>query len=243
MNDRFSGPDTVRDLRTLPYYVMDARITLEYLPILGGGCHALYSIYACLGQTKANSPGIRKLADVVRESTRRVQLNNKLLVWAGLIDIQSGGVDTPNVYILLDVGPVTEQLKRFIGEEAKHELGGVAWAKPFLRVLLRRLETSRGLYEPLVPVRQPREEELELLTRLEQLGFSEANARLMLQIAEETLPNPSNDLGGWLDYVESNKQVKAPAGFIRRKIELGETPPVIPKKEAIPSKYADLVKR
>lgn len=83
----------------------------------------------------------------------------------------------------------------------------------------------------------------EMIDKLERIGFTGAG---------QWIANMEDDqcrlVWLWLDYLESlngsqRRKIENPAGLMRVKVGNGEGPPKIRKREAVPAKYAHLVKR
>lgn len=115
----------MRERSHLPFQV-EKEVVLNWLRIITADGYAIYSFYLCLADDQGVAfPGIRHTADYTGISHPYVQLYNRVLAWAGLIQIETGTLarrgrlPDANRYIIGRVPTVTPQLLNYIKQQAQ----------------------------------------------------------------------------------------------------------------------------
>lgn len=244
-DNRYSGPDEIRDQRIAPQAHIDHGVILDWLPVIGQTGFALYSIYMSLAAQKLPSPGIRRLANHVATSQQSIMFSNRVLEWAGLIAITPGDQETSNTYDILDVPPVTEdRLKHIVTAAMEDSVLQRDYASYYRRRLLAACHNWQPFWQrrpgmlrpsdtpptdPTTPAAAAAPEGL--AGRLAAIGMTAATA------ADVIAKQPADRLVGWLDWVEwrlsedSGYFKRSAAGYLLRVLEKGDDPPVKPPAE------------
>jgi hypothetical protein len=134
----------VRDRREKYQFSIHNRIIDEWVPIIGPLGYMLYSLYVRMASNDDERcfPGYRLIQDHLGIGASTVSDYNKLLVWAGLIYIESGNNIESNNYYILDIPEVTPDRLEKLRQQAQQDL------KPeskFLACILSRLEDWRPI--------------------------------------------------------------------------------------------------
>lgn len=258
-DNRYSGPDQVRDQRVAPWFSIDHAVILDWLPVIGQTGYALYSIYMSLAAQKLPSPGIRRLANHVTASPQSIIFANRVLEWAGLIAITAGDHETSNIYDVLDVPAVSEERLQYIAAAALEDaVLQQDYAAYYRRRLLdacqhwqpfwqRRAGILRAKAEPEPEPAPPTllrakgaepdpatavpPEPADLAARLAAIGLADGKA------AELIAAHEPGYLAGWLSWIE-NKAAEDPryfkrsiAGYLLRVVANGDQAPEPPAVE------------
>lgn len=248
-DNRYSGPDEIRDQRIAPQAHIDHGVILDWLPVIGQTGFALYSIYMSLAGQKLPSPGIRRLASHIGAGPQSIRFSNRVLEWAGLIAITPGDQETSNTYDILDVPPVTEdRLKHIVTAAMEDSVLQRDYASYYRRRLLAACHNWQPFWQRRPGMLRPSDtpsapapaaatatataaDPTNLASRLAALAMTGATA------ADVIAKQPADYLSGWLDWMEWKLSQEpgyfkhSAAGYLLRVLEKGDDPPAVPTAE------------
>lgn len=228
-----------RDKTTPTKYSIHLSVMMDWYPILGKTGYTVYSAYVLITAIGIEI-GTRKLAKHLGLGQTSFLLNTELLDMLGLIKLHRGSFTRPNIVDILDppaVNPGTlSDIRAAVMED---EILSRESAAYFRDALLKRLDSWSSLSDyidfELVSIPLPStngngkpstvpivntSDDAGLIARLEKIGFDNPGPWLA--------QNDAALVAAWLNELENDtdlkKRVKAPAGFLRAKVESGEYP-------------------
>jgi hypothetical protein len=225
-----------RDKTTPTKYSIHLSVLLDWYQVLGKTGYAVYSIHVMITALKIEI-GTRKLASHLGVSQTSFLLNTELLDMIGLVKLHRGSATRPHIVDILDPPPINPATIADIRTAVlEDDILGRASAAYFRNALFKRLDNWSMLSDhvdfELIQVAVPtsngngkaapiaNNSDTDLITRLEEIKFDNAAAWL----AE----NDPALVAAWLNELENNsdlkRRVKAPAGFLRSKVDEGAFP-------------------
>ena len=249
-DNRYSGPDEIRDQRIAPQTNIDHGVILDWLPVIGQTGFALYSIYMSLAAQRLPSPGIRRLANHIGAGPQSIRFSNRVLEWAGLIAITPGDQETSNTYDILDVPPVTDAaLERIAAAALADSVLKRDYASYYRRRLLAACQSWQPFWQrrpgmlrpandtPAMPaprpaaVAAPPPDNASIASRLAALSMTATTA------ADVIGKHDPAYLTNWLAWMEWKLNEDpgyfrhSAAGYLLRVLEKGDDPPPLPVAE------------